>query len=66
MGGVRPEKIVSAGILNDDNGGDDGTSATLIYPNGATATIISNARCKMECDAYVYGTKGYLKVHFNC
>ncbi|ODM97442.1 Trans-1,2-dihydrobenzene-1,2-diol dehydrogenase [Orchesella cincta] len=61
MGGQKPEKIVAAGVLNE-NGVDDGTSTTLIYPNGVTATVISSGRCKMECEAYAYGTKGYLKL----
>ncbi|CAL8142793.1 unnamed protein product [Orchesella dallaii] len=61
MGGQKPDKIVAAGVLNE-NGVDDGTSTTLIYPNGVTATIISNGRCKMECEAYAYGTKGFLKL----
>lgn len=62
MGGQKPESIVAAGILNDD-GVDDGSSATLIYPNQKTVTIVSSGRSKMDNAAYVYGTKGYLKVN---
>ncbi|CAL8142790.1 unnamed protein product [Orchesella dallaii] len=61
MGGQRPEKIIATGTLNE-HGVDDGSSTTLIYPNGVTATIVTNGRCKMECDACVYGTKGFLKL----
>lgn len=61
MGGQRPEKIVAAGILNDD-AVDDGSSATLIYPGRKVATIVTSGRSKMDNSAYIYGTEGTLKV----
>jgi len=61
FGGVRPEKILAAGHLNED-GIDDSASATLIYPGGRTATVIIQGTVKMESEAYACGTKGSIKV----
>ena len=41
FGGEKPMKIVAAGHLNAD-GADESTSATLLYSQGRTATLVTN------------------------
>lgn len=59
--GLKPEKIIASGHLNT-SGVDDSSSATIIYPNGKTATLITHSQVNFPCEALVIGTKGTLKV----
>ena len=59
--GKRPEKIVAVGNLNDD-GVDDSSSSTLIYPGGNTATLVVHGSVRMENSAIIVGTRGTVKV----
>ena len=61
FGAERPEKVVAAGTLNDE-GVDMSTSASVIYPGGKTATLITHAEVTLPCEAVAIGTKGMLKV----
>lgn len=63
FGGKRPENIVAAGNLNED-GVDDSSSSTLIYPGGKTATLIVHGSVRMENSAIIVGTRGTIKVGF--
>jgi predicted dehydrogenase len=64
LGGEKPTKIVAAGHLNAD-GIDESTSATLLYPNGKTATLVTHGRAKYECEATIVGTTGTIRVRHN-
>jgi dihydrodiol dehydrogenase / D-xylose 1-dehydrogenase (NADP) len=59
--GESPEKIVAGGYQNEE-GIDLSTSSTLIYSGGRTATLITNSRVVLPCDAIAVGTKGILKL----
>lgn len=60
--GLSPVKIVASGHLNT-SGADDSSSATIIYPNGKTATLMTHSQVNFPCEAIVIGTKGSLKVN---
>lgn len=62
--GLKPEKIIASGHLNS-SGSDDSSSATIIYPNGKTATLLTHSQVNFPCEAYAIGTKGTLKVSCN-
>ena len=59
--GEKPQKVISAGTLNDE-GVDVSTSSTLVYSNGKTATLITHAKVKLPNEAHIIGTKGTIKV----
>lgn len=59
--GLKPEKIIASGHLNS-SGADDSSSATIIYPNGKTATLMTHSQVNFPCEALAIGTKGTLKV----
>ncbi|KAG4072850.1 hypothetical protein HA402_002593 [Bradysia odoriphaga] len=61
--GLKPEKIIASGHLNS-SGADDSSSATIIYPNGKTATLITHSQVNFPCEALAIGTKGTLKLPF--
>jgi len=61
FGTEKPEKIVAGGHLNSD-GVDESTSATLVYKNGRTATLVTHGRVRLPNEAHVVGTKGTIKV----
>lgn len=62
--GLKPEKIIASGHLNS-SGVDDSSSATIIYPNGKTATLITHSQVNFPCEALAIGTKGTLKVSYS-
>lgn len=62
--GLTPEKIIASGHLNS-SGADDSSSATIIYPNGKTATLVTHSQVNFPCEALAIGTKGTLKVSGN-
>jgi len=59
--GERPSQILAGGHLNSD-GTDESTSATLLYPGGKTATLITQGKAKYEAEAVIIGTNGVIKV----
>jgi predicted dehydrogenase len=59
--GLKPVKIVASGHLNS-TGADDSSSATVIYPNGKTATFVTHSVVNLPSEALAVGTKGTLKV----
>lgn len=59
--GLKPEKILATGHLNS-SGADDSSSATIIYPNGKTATLLTHSQVDFPNEAYAIGTKGTIKV----
>lgn len=61
--GLRPEKILAGGHLNS-TGADDSSSATLIFPGGKTATLITHSATNLPSEALVAGTKGSMKLLF--
>jgi len=61
--GLKPLKIVASGHLNK-SGADDSASATIIYPQGKTATILTHTLVNTPCEALLIGTKGTLKLHY--
>lgn len=61
--GLQPEKILAGGHLNS-SGADDSSSATIIYPGGKTATLITHSRTNLPNEAVVAGTKGVMKLPF--
>lgn len=61
FGKNTPYEIYSAGHLND-NKVDDSYTCIIKYPEGKTATLILHTVVKLENDAYIYGTKGFIKV----
>lgn len=61
--GLKPVKVVASGHLNE-SGADDSSSATIIYPNGKTGTLITHSRVNLPSEALVVGTKGSMKLHF--
>lgn len=64
FGGLKPVKIVASGHLSA-SGADESSSATLIFPNGKTATLITHSKVNLPCEAIVVGTKGSMKVAKN-
>lgn len=63
FGKSTPFEITSAGHLND-NEVDESYTCIIKYPEGKTATLILHTVVKLENDAYIYGTKGSIKVTF--
>lgn len=61
FGPGKPESIVSKGVLNNYDT-DESISAILKYPKGKIAVISTHTKVKMDCSAYIYGTKGKIKV----
>jgi len=61
--GLKPEKIVAAGHLNS-SGADDSSSATITFPGGKTATLMTHSAVNFPCEALAIGTKGTLKLPF--
>jgi len=59
--GLRPVKILAGGHLNA-SGADDSSSATVVYPGGKTATLLTHGRVNLPSEAVVVGTKGTMKV----
>lgn len=59
--GLKPVKVIAGGHMNA-SGADDSSSATVIFPNGKTATLITHSRVNLPSEAIVVGTKGTLKV----
>jgi hypothetical protein len=60
--GLKPIKIIAGGHKNS-LGADDSSSATIIFPFGKTATLITHNSVNLENEAIVFGTKGLLKVN---
>jgi dihydrodiol dehydrogenase / D-xylose 1-dehydrogenase (NADP) len=60
--GLKPVKIVAGGHLNE-SGADDSSSATVVFPKGKTATLITHSRVNLPSEAVVVGTKGVMKVY---
>jgi len=61
MDKARPERIVAAGHLGSD-GVDESTSATLIYSEGRTATLMTSAMAVLPNEGFLIGTKGTIKI----
>ncbi|CAL8084449.1 unnamed protein product [Orchesella dallaii] len=61
--GLKPLKIVASGHLNE-SGADDSSSATIIFPNGKTATLVTHTIVNLPSEALVVGTKGSMKLPF--
>lgn len=61
FGPGKPEFILSEGILNS-HGTDENISAILKYPKGKIAVVSTHTKVKMDNSAYIYGTKGMIKV----
>ncbi|KAJ9599226.1 hypothetical protein L9F63_010310 [Diploptera punctata] len=61
FGPSAPENVLALGNLNE-NGVDTNTSIILKYKGGKIATLTTHGKAQMVNDAYVVGTKGYVKV----
>ncbi|XP_050519795.1 trans-1,2-dihydrobenzene-1,2-diol dehydrogenase-like [Daktulosphaira vitifoliae] len=61
-GPEKPISIFSEGILNQ-YGIDEAVIAILRYSNGKLATISTDTRMIQDNSAYIYGDKGYIKIH---
>ncbi|XP_015110717.1 trans-1,2-dihydrobenzene-1,2-diol dehydrogenase [Diachasma alloeum] len=59
--GEHPVSIKASGFLNND-GVDQSMSATLLYSNNRTATIVTHALVGLPNEAHVIGTKGTIKI----
>uniref|UniRef100_A0A0C9QG12 Trans-1,2-dihydrobenzene-1,2-diol dehydrogenase n=1 Tax=Fopius arisanus TaxID=64838 RepID=A0A0C9QG12_9HYME len=59
--GEHPLSIKAAGFLNNDEV-DQSMSATMLYSNNRTATIMSHALIDLPNEAYIIGTKGTIKI----
>lgn len=59
--GLRPEKIAAGGHLNS-SGADGSGSATITYPGGKTATLLTHGGVDLPCEGLIVGTKGTMKV----
>lgn len=57
-----PQKVISYAHLAV-TGVDDLNSMIFVYDNGATATLNSSHVLNKPMEAYITGTKGYIKVH---
>ncbi|XP_046752526.1 trans-1,2-dihydrobenzene-1,2-diol dehydrogenase-like [Diprion similis] len=64
--GEKPISIKASGHLNED-GIDISMSATLLYKEGRTATVMTHCHVELPNDAIIVGTKGTLRVPlFRC
>ena len=61
FGGEKPERIHAEGTLNDE-GTDNLAAVTITYPGGRIAQLSISIKDALPCEAFVYGTKGQLKV----
>lgn len=61
FGPSKPESIACKGTLNS-YGTDENMSAVLKYPEGKIAVISTHTKVNMDNSAYIYGTKGTIKV----
>uniref|UniRef100_A0A1X7UZZ8 Trans-1,2-dihydrobenzene-1,2-diol dehydrogenase n=1 Tax=Amphimedon queenslandica TaxID=400682 RepID=A0A1X7UZZ8_AMPQE len=61
FGGEKPEKIHAEGTLSDE-GTDNLAAVTITYPGGRIAQLSISIKADLPCEAFVYGTKGQLKV----
>ena len=61
FGGDKPEKIHAEGTLSDE-GTDNLAAVTITYPGGRIAQLSISIKADLPCEAFVYGTKGQLKV----
>lgn len=61
FGPDKPESIISEGVLNN-HGTDVNISAILKYAKGKIAVVSTQTEVKMDNSAYIYGTKGMIKV----
>lgn len=59
--GLKPEKVVSAGHLNED-GVDLAASAIFTYPDKKVAVVSCNALVKLPNEGTIVGTKGTIKI----
>jgi len=62
FGPSKPESVACKGTLNS-HGTDENISAVLKYPEGKIAVISTHTKVNMDNSAYVYGTKGTIKIH---
>ncbi|XP_075224440.1 trans-1,2-dihydrobenzene-1,2-diol dehydrogenase-like [Lycorma delicatula] len=62
FGQNTPFEITSVGHLNQDKV-DESCTCIIKYPKGKTATTILHSIVRLENDAYIYGTKGFIKIH---
>jgi len=61
MAAEKPSKIAATGHMNEE-GVDLGISASMVYSEGRSATIVTSAEAKLPCDAVIVGTKGMIRV----
>jgi dihydrodiol dehydrogenase / D-xylose 1-dehydrogenase (NADP) len=59
--GTKPEKILTAALIGD-TGVDEQCTYTLVYNNGKLAVLSAAVSTHMPDDAYILGTKGYIKI----
>ncbi|RZF36055.1 hypothetical protein LSTR_LSTR005871 [Laodelphax striatellus] len=60
--GLQPLQLTALGHLNS-SGVDQSYSCLIKYDAGQTATLIHHSRVKFDNSAFVYGTKGFIKIH---
>ena len=58
----KPERILSAAHLGQ-TGVDELNTAIWEYADGAQAVLMSTQRLERPCDAFIIGSKGYIKLH---
>lgn len=61
--GQRPTQILAGGHMNE-SGADLNSSATLTYPGGKTATLLTHSQVNLPSEGLIIGTKGTLKLHY--
>ena len=61
--GTNPEKILSTAHIGE-TGVDEQFSILMSYPSGKTATLNGAFRIDLTNEAYIHGTKGYIRIPF--
>lgn len=59
--GTRPEKILTAALIGE-TGVDEQCTFTLVYSRGRLAVLSAAVSTYLPDDAYILGTKGYIKI----
>ena len=60
----KPDRILSAAQLGE-TGVDELNTSIWQYDQGAQAVLLSTQRLERPCDAFITGSKGYIKLHEN-
>lgn len=59
--GAKPEQVMTAALIGD-TGVDEQCTYTLVYNHGKLAVLSAAVSTYMKDDAYILGTKGYIRI----